>query len=268
MTADTSWTCAPGVLIALAVYLVVYVRRWRRVRRERHPRGASRWHLAAFCAGIALLFVALVSPVDRLGEQVFVMHMAQHVLIVDLGPILIMLGLSRVLLRPFAPVLLSIQRRFGWLAHPVFAVIFYAGTLWVWHIPAMYQLSLENGPAHVLQHVNFMSAGFVFWWHLITPIPGRYPLRGPQVVFYLAAAKTLTGALASMITFSNALLYDFYVDQPRIWGLTAMEDKRLAGGLMMVEELLVITSVLAFAFARMLAQSERDEQRRERLELD
>lgn len=266
MKADTSWTFAPGVLTALAVYLSLYVWRWRRVRREPHGRGASRWHLAAFCTGIALIFVALVSPVDRLGEQLFVMHMVQHILIVDLGPILIMLGLSRILLRPLAPLVLQLERRLGWVARPAFAVLFYAGTLWLWHVPAMYQLSLENGAAHVLQHVHFMSAGLLFWWHLVAPLPGRHPLRGPQVVFYLVAAKMLTGALASMITFSGRLLYDFYVDQPRIWGLTALEDKELAGAVMMVEELIVMSVVLAFAFARMLAQSERDEQRRERLE--
>lgn len=266
MKADASWTFAPGVLTALAVYLGLYVWRWRRVRNEPHGRGASRWHLAAFCAGIALIFIALVSPVDRLGEQLFVMHMVQHILIVDLGPILIMLGLSKVLLRPIARYVVVVERRLGWIARPAFAVLFYAGTLWVWHIPAMYQLSLENDLAHVVQHVHFMSAGLLFWWHLVAPLPARHPLRGPQVVFYLAATKMLTGALASLITFSDSLLYDFYVDQPRIWGLTAIEDKRLAGSVMMVEELIVITVVLAFAFARMLAQSERDQERSDRLE--
>ena len=100
MSFDTSWTFAPIVLVALVGYVVVYVARWRTARREGGPRAASGWRLASWCGGVAALFVALVSPVDVLGEQLASMHMVQHLLIADLAAILLTLGLTRHILRP------------------------------------------------------------------------------------------------------------------------------------------------------------------------
>ena len=107
---DAGWTFAPIVLLALIGYVVVYAVRWRTVRREGGARAASGWRLTSWCAGVFVLFLALISPIDRLGEQLATMHMVQHLLIADIAPILLTLGLTRWLLRPATRRIQRIER--------------------------------------------------------------------------------------------------------------------------------------------------------------
>ncbi|MEA2269750.1 MAG: hypothetical protein QOC64_2360 [Solirubrobacteraceae bacterium] len=260
-TPDLSWAWAPGPLIALALSLTIYLLRWRRARRAGGATAAGGWRLVSFCAGLALIFVALVTPVDRLGEQLFVAHMAQHILLIDLGPILLLLGLTGAVLGPVAVWLRRLERRAGVLSHPAFAVVFYGATLWLWHAPAMYELALREPLAHAVQHVHFLSAGLLFWWHLQSPIRMRKRLRGLAVVGYLFGAKLITGVLASALAFTPLGLYAFYSEQPRWWGLSAVNDQRMAGGLMMTEELVAMTTAVVIVFIRMLGESERESDR-------
>lgn len=258
------WTLAPGPTIALASYLAIYTVRWRQARREAGASAASGWRLLSFSGGILMLAIALVSPLDGLGEQLFVMHMAQHVFLADLAAILLLLGLTKVILRPVTARLQKLERRLGPLGHPVTGVIVYAGTLWIWHVPALYQLGLNDPAVHPIQHFSFFFAAMIFWWHLLSPIRSRQRLNGMGVIFYIAGAKVLTGVLASIITFAPVFLYDFYAEQPRYWGLSATDDQALAGALMMVEQAAVFAIAAVTLFIRMLGESDREDQRAER----
>ena len=262
---EAAWTWAPAVLFALPAYAVVYIMRWRHVRRTSH-RGAGGWRLVAFLAGLLALFVALVSPVDRLGEQMFFWHMAQHILLLDIAPILLITGLSKVILRPITAALLRVERALGPLDHWAAAMVLYVGTLWTWHIPALYELALRDSAVHVFQHLTLLSVGALFWWHVLGPIRPRRAATGLAVLAFASATKVLTGLLASAITFSpfGSVFYDFYSAQPRMWGLSAAEDQQLAGGLMMFEELFVMFSAVTFMFVRMLGEADRAEERLER----
>jgi cytochrome c oxidase assembly factor CtaG len=261
---ELSWTWSPGILVILALCLGVYVLAWRRVRRTAGARGAGVWRLVAFAGGLAAFFIAVATPIARLGEQLFVAHMAQHILLLDVGPILLIAGLAPALLSPVVRRGQPVARALRGLGHPAVAVLGYAVTLWVSHIPAVYELALRNGTVHALQHAVFAAAGLLFWWHVISPLRSRRLLRGPRPVAYLGAAKFLTGVLASALAFSPLGAYAFYAQQPRWWGLTAVDDQRAAGGLMMTEELTLMTVAVAVLFIRMLAESEREESRNER----
>ena len=87
------------------------------------------------------------------------MHMIQHVLLIDIVPILLILGLTKVLLRPATRRLQALERAAGPLAHPVFAVVAYVRVMWVWHVPALYDAALENALVHVIEHIASCSAG-------------------------------------------------------------------------------------------------------------
>jgi hypothetical protein len=98
MAADTSWTFEPGAILLIAILGGLYLPRWRRVRRVHGPREAPVVRLLSYTAGLALLIVALLSPVDRLADQAFTMHMVQHVLLLDLAPIALICGLTKVIM--------------------------------------------------------------------------------------------------------------------------------------------------------------------------
>jgi cytochrome c oxidase assembly factor CtaG len=251
--------------VAIGGAAALYVVRWRRAREEAGPRAASGWRLVAFLAGLAAVFAALVSPVDRLGEQLLVMHMTQHLLLLDVASVLLILGLTKVILRPATRRVIRIERAAGPLAHPVFAVVAYAATMAVWHIPAAYDAALEHPALHVLEHVCFTAAGLLYWWHLLSPIRARHRLGGLGPIAYMAATKVLVGLLGIVITFSPDLLYDFYAGRSGVWGLSALTDQSVAGALMALEQSLIMGAALAYLFIRMLIESEREEQRAERL---
>jgi putative membrane protein len=264
---DISWSLEPGVLLGVLALAMLYVKGWRRARapREAHPPGIGR--LALFSGGLLALLVALVSPVDVLGQQLMVMHMLQHILLLDIAPILMILGLTKVLLRPATRRLQAIERRAGYLTHPAFAVIAYAGFMWLWHIPAMYDAALRNANLHALEHVCFAAAGTLYWWHLLSPIRSRMRLGGLGPISYMVSTKLLVGMLGIALAFAPNAIYPFYAHHPHYWGLTPREDQNMAGLLMALEQSIVMGIALVVLFVQMLTESEREAQRAERFEV-
>jgi cytochrome c oxidase assembly factor CtaG len=266
MSPVASWTFEPAVLAGAAAAAWLYLRRWRQVAAELGSARAGRLRAASFLAGLAFVLVALVSPIDRLSDQVFFVHMIQHVLLLDVVPILLICGLTKLLLRPVTRRLTHVERAAGPLGHPIFAIVLYVGTVWSWHVPAMYDAALQHPLIHVLEHTTYAVAGSLYWWHLLSPIRSRQRLAGMGPALYMAATKLLVGLLGITLVFANGSLYDFYARHAGYWGLSAHADQALAGGVMALEQSLVMGIALAVLFARMLSESEREAQRAERLE--
>ena len=261
------WTFAPAILFPIAVYAWLYIRRYREVRRTSGPRGAGARQLAAFIGSILVLLIALVSPLDALGENyLFAAHMVQHLLLGDIAPLLMLLALSRVIMRPLTRRLQVIERGLGPLAHPASALVLWLGLVYLWHIPALYDAALEHDVIHVLEHVCFGIAGALYWWHLLSPIPARHRLTGMGPVIYMVTTKVFVGILGIVITFAPDALYDFYANQGTVWGMSPTTDQHVAGALMAVEQSLVMGTALAWLFIRMLGESQRGDERQERYE--
>jgi putative membrane protein len=270
MRPDLSWTLSPGVLIGAAVVAGVYARRWRRVRHGASPRAAAEapaWRLCCLLAAVALALGALVSPLDALADQLFFAHMLQHMLLLDVVPVLAILGLTKVILRPVTRVVHELERRAGPLAHPAFAVILYVAVIWAWHVPAAYDTAVRHPLVHILEHASFLLAGSLYWWHLLSPIRARLRLDGMGPVVYMVSTKLFVGALGMGLAFAPSALYPYYEHLPRVWGLSAHDDQAIAGLIMAVEQSLVMGVALVVLFMRALSESERAQQRRERYEL-
>jgi len=259
-----SWTLDPGVLVLVAALAAVYGPRWRRARRQEGARGASLGRMACFAGSVLVILAALVSPLDGLSDQSFAAHMVQHVLLLDLAPILLILSTTRVLLRPATRRLTALERQAGPLAHPVFAVALYVVTIWAWHAPAAYDLALRNANVHALEHISFTLAGGLYWWHVLSPIRSRSRLQGLGVVGYMAVTKVLVGTLGIGLAFAGRAFYPYYVHGAHIWGLTAVTDQSVAGLIMAVEQSIVMGAALTVLFVRMLGESEAEQRRRER----
>jgi putative membrane protein len=262
-----TWTLEPAVLVGVLALALVYFRGWQRARASgsRHRPGFGR--LVLYLAGLLAILAALVSPIDGLGDDLLVMHMLQHILLLDIAPILMILGLNKVLLRPLTRRLQTVERRAGVLAHPAFAVLAYAGFMWLWHIPAMYDLALRHSGIHALEHVCFAVAGTLYWWHILSPIRGRMRLGGLGPIMYMISTKLLVGSLGIVLAFAPNSIYPFYQHQPRYWGLSAGTDQSMAGLEMALEQSIVMGTALVWLFVRMLTESEREAQRAERFEL-
>ena len=159
------------MLVALIAYVWVYAARWRTSRRAGGARAASGWRAAAWAGGVLMLFLALISPIDNLGEQMASWHMVQHLLIADLAPILLILGLTKWILRPATRRIHWLEQTAGPFAHPIFGVVAYVLAMWCWHIPALYDAALAHPVVHSLEHLSFFAAGSLYWWHLLVADP-------------------------------------------------------------------------------------------------
>jgi cytochrome c oxidase assembly factor CtaG len=262
--ATANWSFNPGAILLLAIVTTAYVRRWREVRREQGTLAMPAWRLFVFLCGIAAVAAALISPVDALAHDLFVMHMVQHLLLLDVAPILCILGLTKVLLRPVTRRIQRLERAAGPIGHPVFAIVFYVVAMWSWHIPALYDAALRHPGVHVLEHLTFGCAGFLYWWHLLSPIRSRQRLGGMGPIVYMLSTKLLVGLLGIALTFAPDPWYSHY--HGGTWGLTAEEDEQIAGALMAIEQSIVMGIALAWLFVRMLEESQRADERAERYE--
>jgi putative membrane protein len=261
------WSFEPGVLLGVAALGLLYVKAWRMAREPGAPHPPGLGRLALFISGLVAVLVALVSPVDGLGDQLMLMHMAQHILLLDIAPILMILGLTKGLLRPVTRRVQALERRAGFFAHPAFAVIAYAGLMWLWHVPAMYDGALRHSGVHVLEHLCFAAAGSLYWWHLLSPIRSRLRLGGMGPIGYMVSTKLLVGLLGIVLAFAPNAFYPFYEHHPHYWGLTPGQDQNMAGLLMALEQSIVMGVALVYLFVRMLGESEQEAQRAERYEV-
>lgn len=264
---DYVWSFDPAPLIPVVAYVYFYSRRFIAARKEAGGRGAGPFQAACAIGAVVVLLIALVSPIDRLGEDyLFSMHMVQHILIGDIAPLLVLLSLSRVIMRPLTRRLMAVERALGPLAHPATGIAVWIFFIYLWHIPTMYDAALNHSGVHALEHACFFAGGIAVWWPLIQPVPMRRRLTGLSVFAYILVAKFSVGALGIALTWSHSVAYTYYEHVPRIWGLSAVEDQNVGGAIMMVEQSIVLVIAFATLFIRMLLQSEEEERRRERFE--
>lgn len=240
-----TWDLDHRVLWLLPVAAFVYARGFRRVHRLM-PRRYPAWRLTSFVGGLAVVFLAIASPLDPLGEVLLYLHMSQHMLLMMVAPPLIWLGQPVVpLLRGLPPRLAkrafsrlltspSLRRAGRAVTHPMVCWTALAITTVVWHLPRFYELGLHSEGWHEVQHACFFTAALLFWWPVIQVWPGR-PLWPPWMMIpYLVGADLINTALAAVLNFSTHVLYPTYESVPRVTALSPLDDQALAGVIMWV----------------------------------
>jgi cytochrome c oxidase assembly factor CtaG len=248
------WTFDPLQLAPVAVAAAAYALRARTLARRGRPVGRGR--VAAFAGGLLLLVAAFVTPLDSIGEtRLFSLHMAQHLLIGDLAPLLVVLGLSGPLLRPLlAP---RAVQRLRVLTTPLVALPLWAADLWLWHVPRLYDAALRHDALHALEHLCFFGAGVLLWTTLLALLPAPRWFGFGARVGALGFVWAAGGALANVFLWSSRAHYPPYVHAPRTWGFTPLADQRLGGGLMLLEMSFVVVGVFVWLGLQWLAEAER-----------
>ena len=244
----TAWSLDPIVLAGAAVAIAFFLHGWRRLHRRR-PAAAPWTRIPLFVAGVLVVVVGLVSPLDPIAEEYLQSaHMLQHVLVADLGVALALLAVRGPLSFFVIPrdLLAPLARRAGlrvtvsFLLRPVVAVSLWLAVLVAWHVPVLYEAALEQPLVHRLEHLSFLVGGLLVWTLIIDPsghrrlsVNGRIGLA--IVLFWVGQL------LAYVFVFGFDPYYDVYADQPeRLLGLSPLTDQKLAGGVMMVEQALTL----------------------------
>jgi cytochrome c oxidase assembly factor CtaG len=239
-------TFEPLQLLPATAAIVAYVLRSRTLAGQGRPVPQSRQ--LCFAAGMLLVFVALVSPAAHLGEELVLAHMAQHLLMADVGALLIVLGLTGPLLQPLLGLWLVERLRF--LAHPVVALTLWVVDLYVWHLPFMYQAALNSQPVHALQHTTFVFFGITMWIALLGPLPQPVWFGNGAKLLYVAGVRLAGALLANVFIWSGAVFYPDYRPTEASWGISPLRDQGVAGTIMMVEGSILTIVLFGWLFLK------------------
>ncbi len=248
---------AVGAALVVAALAALYVAGLRRLARRGHPwQAVKRRHAASFGLGLLALLLALASPLDTLGMQLFMAAMGQHILLLMAAPLLLLVarpvivlpaGLPRAVARHSQRMLRALRAPWlRWvprmLSSPFVAWPLYVTDAVAWHVPPLYEAALHDVALHQMQNLCFLATGLLFWWVVVEPLPDRAAPRlhqglrvGLRLITIWLSAGANTG-LGLFLALKDTPLYATYAGGAwaRPWGLSALDDQRLAGVILWV----------------------------------
>jgi cytochrome c oxidase assembly factor CtaG len=243
-TFDLKWVWDPALLL----FVVLAVLYYRGLRAFRGPLPVRPWQIFLFYTGVVIIVAALLPPIDPLSDQLFFMHMVQHLMVTNIGVPLMMLGVPFfICVRGLSP---SIRRSiyfplirnrplrfvFNILGKPLVSLFLFQAAYWFWHVPYFYNLALLNDAWHLAEHTTFAWASILLWRNIIDPHPMKSPLRMPVRMLYVMGLMASNVILSAFLSFSDTVWYAYEGRPlPEWWKpWTHLDDQRLGGLLMWV----------------------------------
>jgi putative membrane protein len=250
---------APLQLLPATIAGVLYALRAQALRGT--PRAVPAIRQASFYGGLVLI-VATLTLTGSLSGELFAAHMAEHLLIADLGALLLVLGLTGPLLAPVLRIRLFDRLRI--LAHPLVAFPLWAIDLYLWHLPALHEAAVRHEGVHALQHMGFVVFGANMWMALLGPLPKPAWFGNLARLVYVIAVRLTGAVLANVFVFGGRVFYDVYAAGERAHGISPGADQNAAGAIMMIEGSLLTLGLFAWLFLRSAREGE---ERQELLDL-
>ena len=262
LTAHWSWDPS---LIYVTVAAVMYVLGGFRsgTSRSRRPdRGQEHLRELSFAAGLLSIVIALDSPIDYYSDQLFWVHMTQHIILLTVSPPLILLG--RPWPRMWQALPLRSRTTVGralagarWtapiraIARPWPAFVLFTGNMLIWHIPGAYNLTLNHQWIHDCEHALFFFTGLLFWAHVVDPGPLRQRMSWYMRAVFVTGAMVAGWVLAIILVLAQDPLYPHYAHLlMRPEHISALTDQQLAGGMMWVPGSVSYSIALLAIFSR------------------
>ena len=280
-----SWNWRPEVIIVLGLAAGLYIRGWVLLRRRTKPHKRKRragqpysltavWRLIFYLSGIFVIGIALLSPIDVLGGQLFFMHMIQHLLLIMIAPALLLIanpmavtlwGMPTKVRKPVGKglsfILNSDSKYRGWIrsaTSPGLVWLMWVIVIVGWHDPGMYNWALESEAAHNFEHITFFIVSMLYWWLVIGAGPRihkQFSLVG-RIAFVILAIppNMLTGMV---IAFTPTPQYTYYLNVPRIWNVDVLTDQMWSGVIMWVPGSMMFIIAALVLIAELLGEEER-----------
>jgi putative membrane protein len=243
------WAFDPPLVLVIDLAILYLLGAHRTFTPER-KRVAQRRRCACFWTSLAVLAIALASPIERLSANLFWVHMIQHVLLIAVAAPLFVVAAPWIRLWRCLPLdtrrwlarglshgqrtapLRALSR---WVGRPVPSFVAFSVVLLGWHVPALFDATLQSTTLHAFEHTLFFFTAVLFWKQVIPSAPLRIRLLAPQRVIYLVGGMIVSWALAVVLALAPHPLYSYYADlSPRPGGISALADQQLAAGVMWV----------------------------------
>ncbi len=136
--------------------------------------------------------------------------------------------------------------------------------LYAWHLPVCYQLAIRHDLVHALEHACLLWFGTLLWMAVIGPLPKPRWFATWWALGYVAIVRLAGAILANALIWAQSAFYPVYARSDAAHGLSPLSDQNLAGGVMMIEQVILTTVLLGWLFQRSLRQ---EEDRQELLDL-
>ena len=265
----THWLSEPGSAISIVLASAIYARgalaAWHHAGSDR---GIRRVQAGFFATGIAVVLIALVSPIDAMAEDLFWAHMLQHVLLAAVAPPLLVAGVPVTAGLWALPrharrrIVRAVQGR-RWLTTPwhfvtipAIACLLHALAIWTWHAPGAYTLALRNPAMHALEHLSFLGTGCLLWWSILFPRQSRSSAYALGILL-LFVTMMQSGALGALITLSGRVWYPLQAAGAAEWGFTPLQDQQVAGLIMWVVGGLIYIAEMSVLFIVWMEHAQR-----------
>lgn len=230
------WQLSPEILVGLVGLALIY---WRG---SRNGLIDERWRIIAFNGGLLALFVALISPVERLADHIFAVHQVEHMLLRTVAPMLIFLARPQAALVRGLPAGVSkVFAGSGWLRgivdflrNPVIATCLFLFSSYFWMFPYWHDLAILDEPIHYLWHISLLVSGLLFFSVIFDR---RNAPQGPGLgtrlaMFVMAALGNIV--LGAFLTFKTAALYPAYSVLGHMWHVSMLTDEQTGGIIMWI----------------------------------
>jgi cytochrome c oxidase assembly factor CtaG len=245
---------------AAVVYLTLFGKRAHTLSREGRP--VQTWRVGSFIAGVAMMAVVQLPPLDDLCDELLVAHMVQHIIIGDVASLFIVFGLTGPVLQPLLHI--RVTRPLRTLASPVVALVLWTVNLYAWHLPVLYQAAVNHDLVHAAEHMCFLWFGTLLWLGLIGPLPKPRWFESWGRLAYVVSVRLIGAILGNVLIWTHTVLYPVYKSSDAARGINPLSDQSFAGAVMMIEEMILTILLLGWLFYRFAVQ---DEERQALLDL-
>jgi putative membrane protein len=259
-----AWPLNVAALMGAALYL------WA----ARHvPRRWPKRRTLSFLAGTACLVVALESGIDTYDDRMLSVHMIQEMALLMLIPALLLAGRPlvlalRALPRSHRRALARALKRLRPLTSPILCIAAFYAEVLVTHLPAFLDATLGSDTLYTIEHLLYLSAGFLLWLPILDVNPFRSrALGGFGKLVFLMVAMLPMDVVGAYLTRSTTVVYAAFAAPARTLGISATTDQAQAGAIMWVGGSTVMIAVGLWAAIAALEREERRQQALYRIQL-
>jgi putative membrane protein len=262
------WSTPIVLTGSLVIFGVIYTLGWFGIRKTR-PIQFPLWRLASFLLGLAIIWLAIASPLDGFADVLLSAHMVEHLLLMSFAPPLLLLGYPVVPLlrglprgatvRLLGPLIgIKMLRHLGHiLITPLVAWLAMNLVFLGWHVPAAYDFALEHERWHEFEHLCFLGTSILFWWPVIRPWPTLENYAGWLLLFYLVMADIVNTVLSAFLAFCDRPVYPYYLREANPFNISPLSDQRAGAVVMWVIGSLVFLIPAVVLTVRLLQRNER-----------
>lgn len=197
-------------------------------------------HKLLFAGGIAVVLAAILPPLGIWGQELFSMHMAQHLLLIVIA----------------APLLVLSRGFPGWDRSPLAAWLTFVGVFLIWHWPAAFQWAALRQSTRLLEEGSILVAAMLFWSVALSPKGQAWLSYGARALFVMTAAVT-TDLPGVLMVFAPRDFCTLPGGDALRWGLTPLQDQQIAGLLMWVPANIIFFGFATWLFAQWIREPQK-----------